>query len=81
MNQDPGLETWDLESIIQDPGTRVQDLNRRLRNIKPDPGTKICDQVLGVILHTVWTGLAQMHFVIWKYSLQINIDIIFNIPK
>ena len=81
MNQDPRPGTWDLESIIQDPGTRIQDLNRRLRNKNPDPGPKICDQVLGVILHTVWIGLAQMHFVIWKYSLEINIDIIFNIPK
>ena len=86
--RDLGLTLQDPEFSILDPGfrtldsnTRTQDLGRRLRTKNPDPEPNICGQGLGFMLQTVWTCLAQMIFIIWIYSLQINTNIDINIFK
>ena len=68
----PGLRlaTRDMEPATQtknsDPGSSIQDLDKRLRTKNPDTGRKICNQGSGFILHPIWICLARMIFVIWK---------------
>ena len=45
----------------------------------PDPEYEICDQGLGFTLPSVWTFLARIILVIWKYLHQINANIYINI--
>ena len=78
--QDLGPGTWDTRPRAQDPGPKTQDSgpetpDRRCRTKNRDPGSDICNQVLGFIIHAVWTSLAIMIFIIQKYSYQINIDV------
>ena len=68
MTQDPGPDSQDPEPRIKKSGSKSQ-------NEEPRPRTWICDQGLGVILHTVWTFPARIIFVKCKYLLHINTDV------
>ena len=56
-----------LKIQTQDTGPGIQDFRSRTKS--PDPGPDICDQGLSSILHTDLTFLAQMIFLMLKYSL------------
>lgn len=71
--KDLGPRTHDLRLKIQDPGQRLQDRISKTEN--PDLRPEISDQGLGFILHTAWTFVTRIIFVILKYLLQINTDI------
>ena len=67
-------DTRDPELETEYTGPRTLDLGSRTRaRVKnQDQGTEICEQGLVFILHTVWTFIERMIFVLWKYSLEIN---------
>ena len=84
------LKTRDLGSRTLDLGLSTLDSNFRTQKPRPgskihdpnlDPGPKICNDGLGFVLHTVWRCLTLLILVVWKYSLQSNIDVTFNISR
>ena len=63
----------------QDPGYETQDPGPTTKN--SDSGHETFEEGLSLILHIVSKLLARMIFVIWKYSLQIDMNIDINIFK
>ena len=68
--QSPSNKTRDPRFRTQGSSSGTQDQITRFKN--PDPGSEICKQGLGFILHIAWKFFfARMLFVIWEYPLQI----------
>ena len=74
-----GTRTRHARLKMQDPLTTTCNWGSKTHGQKPRPRTWDLYQSLGFILHTVWTFLVKMIFVIWKYQLEIDGDISINI--
>ena len=82
MHQEPSIRTQDLRCRIQNSIYETQDSESKTWNPcfktkgqEPRPQPEIWNKDLGLVLHTVWTFISQIIFAIWKYQLQININV------
>ena len=78
LDLDLRLGAWNQGPFTQTPKPRNQDVDRSWTT-NLEPGANICAEALGFVWHAVWRYFTQMILFVWKYSLQINIDIKFDI--